>query len=665
MKKIILISFAVLLAIGGQAKGDEYPSWLNDVVVLPDNPTWSDMVTVTLSGTWPDGCIPNGSDISVASNSIYFDVIYDYSPSDNCPQWVSDWERTESVGPLSPGTYSVYVRLVGYPSEPETYALVTEFNVCSAPPDEAYNRPEPLMDYVPQEIGVFDGDYSSLIENDCRSCHSDSLVQRHHYSNVALNTQLCTPCHNLDPDAPDGITIERDCTVSGCHSAPDRGNMDGYSGDPPNGWHHATQLAVANRCSACHGYPIIDHNINDFPYPFNMQPPSLVTPSPMDCENCHWEQPVLENTAGWQSGDGPPFPLPSQAGHPSTYDHNEATGTYNIYGSQTPGVPEDEYFEYLKRIESNRFTHHALQHPNSWVNTFCVNCHSGDPNEPDWDPFDGELIRYCETCHDIRTLHAIEPHVGRGDIDDPSAVCGWEAVGFHVPDTDNADTSDFAPTGYRSFTANEQCGGCHGDTLFGQPPEPEDVPTITDVTPKVGTSDSVVTLTGENFGSAWTPDRSVQIQSTSGGSLLEVPTRTWTETEVQFLVPCGTFGIGNYYVSVETEIGASNVVVFTLTESDCSLSISPTTGKCREIITVSGGSATAQDIFNETSGDGVYRSIQVVGPSGTYIASAYGSWTATDFKFRLGDVFEDGDNDFLRDPGESLIRLCEGFSLGE
>lgn len=528
-------------------------------------------------------------------------------------------------------------------------------------PDQIYNRPEPLMDYVPQEIGIFDGDYSSQRKGDCRVCHGDSTAERHHYSDLALTTRLCTPCHLLDPETPGGVLVENDCTVGGCHNTADRGSMDGHE-TPPNGWHHATDLALVSRCSACHVYPLIDHIADDAPLPFNQYPPAVVTPTPKACENCHWEQPVIANTSGWNAGDGPPFPSFEQAGHPSTYEHNRIGSSYNIFGSQTPDIAGDEYFEYQRRIESNRFTHHMLQHANSSVDTNCVRCHSQDPNDPGWDPADHELIRFCETCHDTRTIHAIEPHMGDG----ASAVNGWEAAGFHVPDIGNTDSTDVAPTVYRLYTGNEQCSGCHMDCLpHWMPPEPEDVPQITDITPEVGTWNHSITLTGEHFGSEKSPDRSVRVQSTSGGDWSPVPTRFWTDTQIQFAILFGTHAGGNYRVWVETEVGASNVVAFTLTDGDCNPVITPIAGKCREIITVSCQSVLAQDIFEEISGEGMYRSVEIVDPSsGMYVASAYGAWTAIDFKFRFGDVFEDVDNDYLRDPGESLICLCEGFPVG-
>jgi len=126
MKKASLISFAISFMIVGQAAGDW--QWA-DAEIFPKNPTSSDVVVITLSGWWGSSCIPNASDILVMGNDIYFDVIHDYPPGTVCATVISPWERVESVGPLQPGTYTVYARIVGYPYIPETYTPVTEFIV--------------------------------------------------------------------------------------------------------------------------------------------------------------------------------------------------------------------------------------------------------------------------------------------------------------------------------------------------------------------------------------------------------------------------------------------------------------------------------------------------------------------------------------------------------
>ena len=284
-------------------------------------------------------------------------------------------------------------------------------------PDD-YNRPNPLMDYVPQEMGIYDTMYWELNEHDCRACHGNSTADRHHLSETAAGG-LCTPCHPLcdpgPPDCPNGILLIRNCTTpsyagtSGCHSWDEvtAGNQK---------WHHNTDMAAAENCIACHNPNLIEE-ITPF-HDFEMYPPTLVTPTPFSCENCHWEQ------AHSATGD------PDDPGHPSTYVHYDRWG--NFIG----------FHEYSRPVYGNFDTHHM-----GWagfVANQCYKCHSQDPNNPDWDPYNPELIRYCEICHSMGTLHRIGPHVQNHN--------GWEAVGFHVaghPGESGCDEYD--PTVYRTW----------------------------------------------------------------------------------------------------------------------------------------------------------------------------------------------------------------------
>jgi hypothetical protein len=98
------------------------------VEISPQNSTSSDIIAITLSGEWPDGCIPNGSIISMYDNNIYFDVYCNYPPGAICPTMITPWERTETRCPLPPGRYTVYTRLFGYPGG-EEYTQIAEFTV--------------------------------------------------------------------------------------------------------------------------------------------------------------------------------------------------------------------------------------------------------------------------------------------------------------------------------------------------------------------------------------------------------------------------------------------------------------------------------------------------------------------------------------------------------
>lgn len=126
MRAACLISFAVFVTLAGPV--DYVCGYLSPsgVEIVPQNPTSCDIVDITLSGGWPDLCMPYDSTVSMVGNDIYIDVIW---PDQSCPPMPTSWEWTESVGPLSVGTYTVYARLIGYPQTPEEYTQMTEFTV--------------------------------------------------------------------------------------------------------------------------------------------------------------------------------------------------------------------------------------------------------------------------------------------------------------------------------------------------------------------------------------------------------------------------------------------------------------------------------------------------------------------------------------------------------
>ena len=75
----------------------------------------------------------------------------------------------------------------------------------------AYNRPNPSMDYVPQELGIYDTMYYELTEHNCRNCHGNSTADRHQGVPMVVRDHLCYPCHPTctegAPDCENGITI--------------------------------------------------------------------------------------------------------------------------------------------------------------------------------------------------------------------------------------------------------------------------------------------------------------------------------------------------------------------------------------------------------------------------------------------------------------------------
>ena len=97
MKKASLVGFAVLLIFACHSLGDA--EWCDDIEINPKNPTSSDVVSITLSGWWPDSCVPNGSGISVVGTDIYFDVLWDYPPDVICATVITEWDQTQFLNP--------------------------------------------------------------------------------------------------------------------------------------------------------------------------------------------------------------------------------------------------------------------------------------------------------------------------------------------------------------------------------------------------------------------------------------------------------------------------------------------------------------------------------------------------------------------------------------
>jgi hypothetical protein len=499
-----------------------------------------------------------------------------------------------------------------------------------------YNRPLPRMDYVPQEIGMYDTMYAELTEDQCRACHGASLGDRHHNTDFVLVAGSCEPCHDLIDEAP-GVVVFRNCIVDegvvGCHSW-DNARLG------INGWHHETaSWDEPDSCVTCHN-PNLVGPIRNF-RPFALYPPSVVTPTPFSCENCHWEQ-VATAPAG-----GDPFDNTTNE-HPLDKNH------YNVWG-QPMG-----YFEYGTDIKGNYDTHHMGVNGN--VASQCANCHFLDPNDPDWDPANPELIRYCQVCHDVGTLHtlktlypgfpggALQPHVGD--------YYAWEATGFHDPDAGDI------PSTYRQFSANEQCFGCHAD-LIPWPPWCDDCwgyrPAIHygAVSPKSGACYTYVRLRGENFGEEQFEDSFVQMRKSDSDPWTNVPVYSWTETQIEFEIPCGAFEKGNYRIRVQQSCGYGNQVGFALKDWGTLLSVVPRQSPCSTWLTLTGsGFGGGRSYTTTTVGEtGVERFVKLVGPEGEYIVKRYRNWTDTQVEARFYNLSQDDNGDYIED---APIKKCNG-----
>ncbi len=76
------------------------------IELKPANPTNKDNVAFTLSGVWPNGCVPQSPKVSVGSGEIRIDTSF---PSEICTASLTPWSLTGSVGVLAAGDYLLTV----------------------------------------------------------------------------------------------------------------------------------------------------------------------------------------------------------------------------------------------------------------------------------------------------------------------------------------------------------------------------------------------------------------------------------------------------------------------------------------------------------------------------------------------------------------------------
>lgn len=386
----------------------------------------------------------------------------------------------------------------------------------------------PTMDYVPQNVGIYDTYYCNFKEPDCRVCHGTSTAERHHATEYAL-TGNCLYCHSVIPGV---VPPERDCKV--CH-------VDGGPIVDLGMPHHRSDLADSDQCTQCHSPNLLVETNTVEPPNYE---PSSITPTPYSCENCHWPSGKFPYQAATYDGstakflndwlkwrdplDGSPYSPPIPTTWPDGLDHPQSI---EANGPVFSGV-----LHASKPYRPQEGTHHFSD---GWTKVYpkCYNCHGTNPDtDPSWDPENPYLIRMCENCHDVGTLHGIAEHVTYG-------IGGLNQGGYTVNSVLN-----------NVVTANEKCVACHGDVLPLLPPSVPVVPSITTLEPDFGSPGIVTTIYGSNFGQKLNNDRVLQGQKdmlTGNWVYTEVPIYSWSETQIQFKVPGWTFQPGDTRVKVK------------------------------------------------------------------------------------------------------------------
>jgi len=388
----------------------------------------------------------------------------------------------------------------------------------------AYERPmNATMDYVPQNVGIYDTYYCEFKESDCRACHGTTTAWRHHDNELAVRGQ-CQTCHDTACFTDPYTAPERDCKE--CHVDGACINVNGGQLGFP---HHRTGLAGAGICTACHSSTLVSDANDVEPPQFD---PTTITPKPTSCENCHWpstiaaaQPPPLQDWNLW-SGFPKPTTWPDSLAHPAKIEANGPVTT----GSVVAADPDPDAGKPFRPLTG---THHELD---GEVSPNCVLCHGTAPGGGyQLDPTYPYAIRACENCHDIYTLH--------------------DGLAYeHTQTSGGIGTGEFTIGGVLNqvVLGNEKCVACHGDLTTGPMPQlPFIAPIIAYLEPPMASAGVEVTiydaLGGADFGNRGTDDRVVMQQGISG--LIEVNVVSWNPDKIVFEVP-GAIFTTNSFVNV-------------------------------------------------------------------------------------------------------------------
>jgi hypothetical protein len=443
-----------------------------------------------------------------------------------------------------------------------------------------YRPPNPAMDYVPQNIGIYDTYYGNFKETDCMDCHGDgnTIEIRHQYSAGAFAS-----CPDGCPLSPQDCPI---CNITGscsqCHiDAGPVGNL-GYP-------HHRSDFAKSGQCTACHQPNLLVQTRS-------VRPPSYYptaftyAPTPFNCENCHWPSGSAAHQPpafiDWNLWTGIPKPTtwPDDLPHPMPVEAIGPVSTGSLYPTKSYR-PQDGL-------------HHTV---GGTVSPACFLCHANEPGHHSFNPVNPLLIRYCENCHSRDSLHGIEEHIIAG----------------------------------HGLTANQKCIACHGGLPKTSPVLGAVKPVLTSMSPRFGPEGTECNLYGKNFGSSGNILLTPRMGETDQTFIISSGECTWTNEVIVFTLP-SALSHRNYNVRVETPNGMSNIWVFTLTGTQLCIpcptlapnidSMEPLMGAENSLVTING-----QNFGDRHTGD---RDVLLVQGAGTIPAPII-SWTDNKIQFRL------------------------------
>ncbi len=128
-RSVLLLMTPLLATVSAQTAAPMYT-----LTVTPAHPAAKDVLTLTLTGTWPNSCPPNKLKVTLAGSSINIDLLLPGAEDGStpvCKVIKTDWQLMATIGPLAVGTYRIYARGVSY-TQTGGYAKLGEIQVQAA-----------------------------------------------------------------------------------------------------------------------------------------------------------------------------------------------------------------------------------------------------------------------------------------------------------------------------------------------------------------------------------------------------------------------------------------------------------------------------------------------------------------------------------------------------
>lgn len=227
-RNTLLPGLVLLVAISAQGA---VPATLpgTSVQFTPAAPTSADPLTLALSGTWPNACVPETFQVQVLSgDSIWIDLLLPgWDAKDDCKpplcsQVLTPWQLSGPIQAIAPGSYDVFVRAVDCEEE-GNYELVTSLVVA---PGLGGSLPD---HYVPGERvvlleddpfsgpGLGAGRAGTVICCDTADCSGSILVSWDLWDNGKLEAIQCANAGETLYPANSAIWIDPQQVLLGRH----------------------------------------------------------------------------------------------------------------------------------------------------------------------------------------------------------------------------------------------------------------------------------------------------------------------------------------------------------------------------------------------------------------------------------------------------------------